>query len=95
MNIPSNQQDHPDTVLFKDVLHGLNLHNHISFPTHWIGNRLDIVIKTTSDTFITDLTQVLRYILLAGSPSISGAVLRRHWLLIYIQFISLLVAYNS
>ena len=33
--------------------------------------------------------------MLAGSPSISGAVIRRHWLQIYIQFICLLVAYIS
>ena len=31
-NIPYNQQDHLDTVLFKDVPDGLNLHN------HWLGN---------------------------------------------------------
>ena len=33
--------------------------------------------------------------LVAGSPSLSGAVIRRHWLQLYIQFISLLVAYSS
>ena len=30
-----------------------------------------------------------------GSPPISRAVIRRHWLQFYIQFISLLVAYSS
>ena len=33
--------------------------------------------------------------LLAGSPSISGAVIRTCWLQFYIQFISLLAAYTS
>ena len=32
---------------------------------------------------------------LAGSPSITGAVIRKHWLQFYTQFISLLVAYRS
>ena len=57
MNIPSNQQDHVDTVLFKDVLDVLNLHNHIPFPSHWLGNSLDVIINKSSDTFIMDLTQ--------------------------------------
>ena len=57
VNIPSNQQDHPDMVFFKDVLDGINLDNHVSFPTHWLGNSLDIIINTSNDTFIMDLTQ--------------------------------------
>ena len=37
----------------------------------------------------------VQYGCLAHSPSISGAVVRRHWLQFYIQFISLLIAYSS
>ena len=34
-------------------------------------------------------------VIFAGSPSIIGAVIRRHWLQFHIWFISLLVAYSS
>ena len=37
----------------------------------------------------------VRVLIVAGSPSVSGAARRRHWLQFYIQFICLLVAYSS
>ena len=50
VNIPPNQQDHPDMVLFKGVLDGI-------FPTHELRNSLYIIINISGDTFVTDLTQ--------------------------------------
>ena len=33
INIPTNQEQHPDTVLFEETLDGLNLRNQVDFAT--------------------------------------------------------------
>ena len=37
MNTPSNQQDHPDIIFFKDVLVDLILHSHILLSYSSVG----------------------------------------------------------
>ena len=46
INIPTNQEQHPDTVLFEEALDGLNLRNQVDFATHRLENSLDAVITT-------------------------------------------------
>ena len=54
-NIPINNPDSPDTIIFQDILDSLGLHNHISFPTHRQQKTLDLVITEHRENFIRKL----------------------------------------
>ena len=56
-NIPINQYKHPDTIIFKDALNGLNLIDHVDFDTHHMGNRLDTVLTTKESTLLSNTKQ--------------------------------------
>ena len=51
INIPTNQERHPDTVLFKETLDGLNLRNQIDFATDHFDNSLDAVITIQENSY--------------------------------------------
>ena len=57
INIPTNQQQHPDTFLFEETLHGLNLRNQVDFATHRLENSLDAVITTQEDPMLNTVAQ--------------------------------------
>ena len=57
INIPTNQEQHPDTVLFEETLDGLNLRNQVDFATHHLENSLDAVITTPEDPMVDTLAQ--------------------------------------
>ena len=52
INIPTNQERHQDTVLFKETLDGLNLRNQVDFATHCLDNSLDAVITIQDDPIV-------------------------------------------
>ena len=56
-NIPTNQEQHPDTVLFEETLHCLNLNNQVDFATHNLENSLDTVIITQEDPMVNTVAQ--------------------------------------
>ena len=60
----------------------------------------DFILQTSAGLFCKgeyDRPVLLKVLVVASCmlPSISGAVIRRHWLQLYIQFISPLVAHSS
>ena len=57
INIPTNQEQHPDTVLFEEVLDSLNLRNQVDFATHCLENSLDAVITTQEDPMVNTVVQ--------------------------------------
>ena len=57
INIPTNKEQHPDTVLFEETLDGLNLRNQIDFATHHLENSLDAVITTQEDPMVGTVAQ--------------------------------------
>ena len=57
INIPTNQEQHPDRVLFEETLDGLNLRDHDNFVTHHLENSLDAVITTQDDTMVNTVAQ--------------------------------------
>ena len=56
-NIPINQDKHPDTIIFKDTLDGLNLFDHVNFDTNHMGNRLDTILTTQETTLNSNTKQ--------------------------------------
>ena len=56
-NIPINQHKHPDTIIVKDTLDGLNLIDHVDFVTHHMGNGLDTVLITQESTLVSNTKQ--------------------------------------
>ena len=57
INIPTNQEQHPDTVPFEETLDGLNLRNQVDFATHHLENSLDAVITTQEDPMVNTVAQ--------------------------------------
>ena len=57
INIPTNQKQHPDTVLLEETLDGLNLRNQVDFATHRLENTLDAVITTQEDPMLNRVAQ--------------------------------------
>ena len=56
INIPTNQERHPDTILFEEILDGLNWRNQVYFATHH-ENSLNAVITTEEDSIVDTLVQ--------------------------------------
>ena len=52
-----NNPNSPDTNILQDVLNSLDLHNHITFPTHRLHNTLDLIITEHHESFIKKLNQ--------------------------------------
>ena len=57
INIPTNQEQHLDTVLFGETLDGLNWRNQVEFATHHLKNSLDAVISTQEDPMVDTVAQ--------------------------------------
>ena len=57
INIPTNQEQHPDTVLFEEALDCLNLRDHVDFATHHLENSLDVVITTQDEPMVNTVEQ--------------------------------------
>ena len=57
INIPTNKEQHPDTVLFEETLDGLNLRDHVDFMTHHLGNSIDAVITSQDDPMVNTVVQ--------------------------------------
>ena len=57
INIPTNQEQHPDTVLFEETLDGLDLRDHVDFATYCLENSLDAVITTQDDPMVNTVVQ--------------------------------------
>ena len=57
INIPTNQEQHPDTVLFEEAPDGLNLRNQGDFATHHLENHLDAVITSQDDPMVNTVAQ--------------------------------------
>ena len=57
INIPTNKEQHPDTVLFEETLDGLNWRDHVYFATHHLGNSLDAVITSQDDSMVNTVVQ--------------------------------------
>ena len=57
INIPTNQERHPDAVLFKETLDGFNLRNRVHFATHHLDNSLDAVITIQDDPIVNTVVQ--------------------------------------
>ena len=57
INIPTNKEQHPDTVLFEETLDGLNLRDHVDFAMHHLGNSLDAVITSQDDPMVNTVVQ--------------------------------------
>ena len=51
-NIHVNDLESPDTNTFLDVLDSFYLHNHTSFLTYHLNNKLDLVITSGQDNFL-------------------------------------------
>ena len=54
-NIHMDDPTHPDTNTFIDTLDGLDLRNHVNFPTHKLNHHLDLFIDTTSSPILTEV----------------------------------------
>ena len=57
INIPTNQERQPDTVLVAEMLDSLNLRNQVEFATHCLENSLDAVITTQEDPIVETVAQ--------------------------------------
>ena len=57
VNIPTIQEQHPDTDLFEETMDGLNLRNQVDFATHHLENILDAVITTQEDPMVNTVAQ--------------------------------------
>ena len=57
INILTNQEQHPDTVIFEETLDGLNFRNQVDFATHDLENSLDAVITTQEDPVVDTVAQ--------------------------------------
>ena len=54
-NIHMDDPTHPDTNTFIDTLDGLDLRNHVNFPTHKLNHHLDLFIDTISSPILTEV----------------------------------------
>ena len=57
INIPTNQEQHPDTVLFEETLDGLNLRNQVDFATNHLEKHVDAVITTHEEPMVDTVAQ--------------------------------------
>ena len=57
INIPTNKEQHPETAVFEETLDGLDLRDHVYFPTHHLGNSLDAVIACQDDPMVNTVVQ--------------------------------------
>ena len=57
INIPTNQEQHPGTVPFKETLDGLNLRTQVDFAIQHLENSLDAVITTEEDPMVNTVAQ--------------------------------------
>ena len=57
INIPTNQEQHPDTVLFEETQDGFKLRNQVDFVTHHLENSFDAVITTQEDPVVDTVAQ--------------------------------------
>ena len=57
INIHTNKEQHPDTVLFQETLDGLCLRDHVDFATHHFGNSLNAVITSQDDPMMNTVVQ--------------------------------------
>ena len=53
--IHTGNMGHPDTVLFNDILDGLNLRNNMNFATHKSLHHLDLILNDREDKPITSV----------------------------------------
>ena len=54
-NIHTDNVEHPDTILFNDILDGLNLRNNMNFATHKSLHQLDLILDDKEDKPITNV----------------------------------------
>ena len=54
-NIHTDNVEHPDTILFNDILDGLNLTNNVNFSTHKSLHQLDLILDEKEDKSITNV----------------------------------------
>ena len=54
-NIHMDDLTHPDTNAFVDTLEGLDLRNHVNFPTHKLNHHLDLFIDSISSQILTEV----------------------------------------
>ena len=54
LNIYTNKEEHPDTIISKDFPDSFGLVSHMSFPIHWLQNTLYLIITMEHDFFITN-----------------------------------------
>ena len=54
-NIHMDDLTHPDTNTFMDTLEGLDVRNHVNFPTHKLNYHLDLVIDSISSPILTEV----------------------------------------
>ena len=54
-NIHTDNVEHPDTILFNDILDGLNLRNNVNFATHKSLQQLDLILDVKEDKPITNI----------------------------------------
>ena len=54
-NIHMDDPTHPDTNTFIDTLDGLDLRNHVNFPTHKLNHHLDPFIDSISSPILTEV----------------------------------------
>ena len=57
INIHTNKEQHPDSILFQETLDGLGLRDHVDFATHYFGNSLDAVITSQDDPIVNTVVQ--------------------------------------
>ena len=57
LNIHTNDPENQDTIIFEDTMEILGLRNQVSFPTHRLQNKLDIIITTEDSDIISDTHQ--------------------------------------
>ena len=48
---------HPDTIIFRDTLDGLNLIDHVDFDTHHMGNILDTILTIQESNLVSNTKQ--------------------------------------
>ena len=58
-NIHTDNMEHPDTVLFNDILDGLNLRNNVNFAAHKSLHHLDLILDDKEDKSIINVHREL------------------------------------
>ena len=49
-NVHINDENDNEAGIFVDTIPALDFNQHVTFPTHWVGNILDLVFTKTCDS---------------------------------------------